>query len=253
MLKITGLTGGYSDCPEVVRDVSFQVNAGERVAIIGPNGCGKSTLLKLIAGVIPKSQGQIILQNALFEDLTPNERSKRLSYLPQSRNLPDMDVETLVLHGRFPYLGYPRHYTPEDKRIVEQAMLRADVFENRQTPLAKLSGGQRQKAYLAMLMAQDTPLILLDEPTTYLDMCFQFQLMELITGLKSQGKTVITVLHDLNLAMRYSDYICLMQAGETVFWGSPDELCQTNLIKTVFGVTPVPVKTNQQLHYLFLG
>ena len=160
-----------------------------------------------------------------------------------------LTVKALVFHGRFPYLGYPRKYTDEDRRIVEEAMKTAGVTDISDRSLAELSGGQQQKAYIAMLLAQNTDIVFLDEPITFLDINYQLELMEMIKEMKNSGKTVIMVIHDLNLAMSCSDKIIAMKDGRVVSSGKPEKIYDENVFKDIFGIRTGYYKEEHQYFF----
>ena len=175
-----------------------------------------------------------MLYGRKLDDFSQKEMAKQAALLPQSRSIPGIPVEQLVLHGRFPYLGLSRRPGKEDKEKVAEAMELAGVADMRHRDLRSLSGGERQKAYLAMVIAQDTDLIYLDEPTTYLDLNRQAELMGMMRQMQQNGKTVITVLHDLNQACRYCDHLIVMKKGAVMAQGTPDEVMTEGLLKDVF-------------------
>lgn len=226
MVEIRNLTAGYGGKP-VLRDVSLTVPMGKVTAILGPNGCGKSTLLKAIVGLVPPTAGEILTEQPL---------ARNVAYLPQTRRLPEMTAGRLVLHGRFPWLGWPRRYRAEDLAIAKQVMDRLDIGEFADTPLSELSGGTRQKAYIAMALAQNAPTILLDEPTSFLDIGHQLRFLELCRELAAEGRAVAVVLHDLPLALQYADRVALMEGGRLLTVGTPVEVLSTGLLDKVFGV-----------------
>ena len=209
MLEIKNLTAGYPGRP-VLQDVRFAIPEGKVTVIAGPNGSGKSTLLKAIGGILP-ARRELYLQGQPLHSLSQQELARKIAFLPQNRPIPEITVERLVLHGRFPYLSYPRRYRKEDIAAAAAAMEQMGLSHLARTPLANLSGGQRQKVYIAMALAQDTPLILMDEPTTYLDIRHQLHLMQEVKELKAQGKTAIMVLHDLPHAFAAADKIVVME------------------------------------------
>jgi iron complex transport system ATP-binding protein len=163
-------------------------------------------------------------------------RARRISYLPQSRNVPSTTVGTLALHGRFPYLGYPRAYRREDREIAENAMAAVGVLGLREKPLAEISGGERQKAYLAMVLAQNADAVFLDEPTAHLDISCQLEVMALARGLAARGKTVVAVLHDLGFALRYSDRVAVFRAGRLLRAGAPGAIIASGALEEAFGL-----------------
>ena len=175
MLEIKNLWAGYEE-RTVLKNLNLTIPEGKVTVILGPNGCGKSTFLKSLCGILNIESGQVILDGTDLLSQPPRQLAQSIAYLSQSRQIPDITAYRLVLHGRFPYLGYPRRYRKEDHAIARSVMEQMGVLELADTLMEKLSGGQRQKVYIAMALAQDTPVILLDEPTTYLDISHQLQL-----------------------------------------------------------------------------
>ncbi|MBQ3192568.1 MAG: ABC transporter ATP-binding protein [Oscillospiraceae bacterium] len=241
MLEIRNLTAGYPGNP-VLRGIDLDIPEGAVTVIAGPNGCGKSTLLKALAGILP-ARGAVTLEGQPL--LTPEPRllARKIAYLPQNRPVPEITVRRLVLHGRFPYLSYPRRYRPEDAAIAEAAMARMGISDLADRPLTSLSGGQRQKVYIAMALAQDTPVVLLDEPNAFLDISHQLQLMALAKGLASEGKTLVTVLHDLTLALENADSLAVLSEGRVLQQGSPEEIFASGCLTEAFGVTVDRIRT----------
>lgn len=235
MLEFDRVCAGYGK-HTVLKDLSLSFATGQVTAVIGVNGCGKSTLLKTAVGILPTTQGEILLDGNALSHRSPTAIARSIAYLPQGKPTPDMTVEQLVLHGRFPYLHYPRRYTQRDRAIAHAAMERVDIASQADRPLSKLSGGMRQTAYLAMALAQNTEYILLDEPTTYLDIAHQLTLLQLLRTLAEEGKGVVAVMHDLPMAMQYADCVAVIQDGHTAFTGSPHALCQTDLLPRLFGI-----------------
>lgn len=233
MLEIQNLTAGYPGHPVLDR-VSLTLPQGKVTVIVGPNGCGKSTLLKSLAGIL-KPEGEIRLDGQSLTSLSSQELAQKIAYLPQNRQIPDITAERLVLHGRFPYLNYPRRYRKEDYAIARAAMERMGVADLAQRSLPTLSGGQRQKVYIAMALAQDTPVVLLDEPTTFLDISHQMQLMTQAMALAKAGKTVVLVLHDLTMAMEYADSLVVMEDGRVVCRGDAEAVFASGKLAQVFG------------------
>jgi ABC-type cobalamin/Fe3+-siderophores transport system ATPase subunit len=250
MIELKNLTGGYEGVARV-RDVSATFCPGEITAVVGPNGCGKSTLLKLIARLLAPFSGAVLLDKTHAGTFGRREFAQRVSILPQSRRLPNMSVGALVMHGRYPYLGYPRRYSRADREMVREAMALTGVDHLRHKPLAGLSGGERQKAYIALVIAQDTDVVLLDEPTTYLDIGHQFEMMQIARALKLRQKTVVMVLHDLNLALGYADRMVVMQDAAIKACAAPAEICRDGLIDEVFGIQAQMVVTPLGRQYVF--
>ena len=235
MLEIKNLCSGYAG-REVLHDISMTAQSGQVTVIIGPNGCGKSTLLKTLCGIQPVAKGQVLLDGNALLTLPRNLLAQKTAYLAQNRQIPDITAERLILHGRFPYLGYPRHYRNEDYAAARAAMERMDITDLADMPLQQMSGGQRQKVYIAMMLAQDTPVVLMDEPTTYLDIRHQLQLMTQAAALAKQGKTVIMVLHDLPHAFQCADRIVLMQEGRIISSDTPEQIYTSGIVERVFRI-----------------
>ena len=236
MLEVKDLVAGYGT-HTVLQGVSTAFSRGELTSVIGKNGCGKSTLLKAMLGFLPHAQGEILLDGAKLSSRQRKEIARRIAYLAQGRDTPDMTVERMVLHGRFPHIGYPRSYGERDRLIARAAMERMGILSSADSPLDTLSGGMRQSACLAMVLAQETDYILLDEPTSYLDIAHQIELMRLLRQLADDGKGIVCVSHDLPLAFGFSDEIALLDGGRIVGHSSPEELCKSPELERVFGVT----------------
>ena len=235
MIEMRAVSAGYEDTP-VLQEVSFAVPRGSITALIGPNGCGKTTLLRAAARQLPLRGGQILLSGRPVTAYGRKEFARTAAFLPQVRSVPSITVQALVTHGRFPYLGLSRKLRPQDRAAVRRAMEETGVAAWAQRDLRELSGGERQRVYVAMALAQGTEVIFLDEPTTYLDLHHQFELLELMRRLNARGKTILVVLHDLAHALRYSDQVVLMQAGRVVQAGAPGRVFESGAIDRVFGV-----------------
>ena len=235
MVEVRHVTAGYGK-EEILHDVSVPFAPGTVTTVLGPNGSGKSTLLKTILGALRPTGGEILVDGMDALGMVPGELAKQIAYLPQGKQVPDITVGRLVLHGRFPYLSYPRHYRQEDHSIAREAMEWMGIWELRDKPLATLSGGLRQRVYIAMALAQKAPVILMDEPTTYLDVAQQQKLTETIRQLAREGKTVVLVLHDLIQAIRLSDQMVVLEDGCVRFRGTGDALLESGLIPQIWGV-----------------
>ncbi len=233
MLKLQHLTAGYGE-KTILHDISLDFPPGTVTAILGPNGCGKSTLLKAAAGLIPLSSGTVE---------TAEPRARTVAYLPQARPVPDMTALQLVLHGRFPWLGWPRRYRAEDYVIAEAALERLGAAEFAGRPLAELSGGTRQKCYLAMALAQEAKTLLLDEPTSFLDIGCQLEFLALCRSLAAEGKALAAVLHDLPLALSHADRVAVMADGRLAALGTPEEIWASGILDQVFGIRLLKVDT----------
>ncbi len=240
MLQIQNLTAGYGETV-ILQNISLDFPAGAVTAIVGPNGCGKSTLLKAAAGLIAPMSGEVLVQEP---------RAQNVAYLPQSRRLPEMTAGRLVLHGRFPWLSWPRQYRLEDYAAAEKAMERLGIADLSERPLSELSGGTRQKCFLAMALAQEAPTLLLDEPTSFLDIGHQFQLLQLCRELAGEGRALAVVLHDLPLALQYADRMAVMDGGRLLQTGTPAEILSTGVLQRLFGVHIFEADTPAGRRYL---
>ena len=250
MLEIRNLCSGYPG-KEVLKNINSAIPEGKVTVLLGPNGCGKSTLMKSLCGILPVSKGEVFLNEQALSKLPQKELARKIAYLPQNRQIPDITVERLVLHGRFPYLSYPRHYRQQDYEAAREAMIQMGIEELSDTPLYRLSGGQRQKVYIAMALAQNAPVILLDEPTTYLDVGNQLQLLKMARDLADRGKTVIMVLHDLPHALQTADRIILLQEGNVVTSGTVEEVYASHSLEHVFQVKLSRMMTDSGWQYYY--
>ena len=235
MLELKTVCAGYGSKP-ILREISLSFPKGRFTSVIGPNGSGKSTLLKAAMGILPVQSGDICVDGENRTGLSQRQFAKKVAYLSQGRNVPDMTVSQLVLHGRFPHLSYPRRYAEADRQMVCTALEALGISNLANRPLSSLSGGMRQNAYIAMAFAQDTDYILLDEPTTYLDIAHQLECMKTLRNLAHLGKGIVAVLHDLPLAFTFSDHIIVLKDGAVAMEGSPEDIYNHPVIREVFGV-----------------
>ncbi len=222
----------------VLQDISFVLSENIIVAIVGPNGAGKSTLLKILAGILVPNRGSIQMNEADFTRLSAGERARLVGYLPQEFDTPfAFTVEDVVRMGRFPFQRGMFATSAQDQQIVEQVMQATDVLAFRHRPFNQLSGGEKQRVMLASVLAQEVPILLLDEPTRALDYAHQAQLMQVLQREnREQGKTVVWVTHDVNLALRFSDVIIFLKDGQIVEQGTPPEVVRPEILHTVFDV-----------------
>jgi iron complex transport system ATP-binding protein len=236
-LRTEAVTIGYGGDP-VVHDLSIDLADGKVTTIVGPNGCGKSTLLRTMSRLLKPTSGRVLLDGESIHDLHTRDVARTMALLPQSPIAPDgLLVRDLVGRGRHPHQRWFSQWSPEDERIVDLALEMTDTASLRDRPLDQLSGGQRQRAWIAMTLAQDTDLLLLDEPTTYLDLAHQVEVLDLVTRLnRERGRTVVMVLHDLNLAARYSDVIAVMKDGVLVTQGNPTDVFTRAMLAETFGL-----------------
>ena len=235
MIELKELTVGYGEKP-VLREVSMVFPPGQVTVLLGPNGCGKSTLMKTALGLLPRQGGEILYDGVGLERLTTRQVARKAAYLAQSREIPSITARRMVLHGRFPYLGYPRRYRAEDYETAQKALEWAGAGDLADCPMQELSGGQRQKVYLAMALAQDTETVLMDEPTTYLDVRHQLEVMALARRLAAQGKAVVLVLHDLCLALQTADELAVLAKGRLQQTGTPEEIFESGILDRVMDV-----------------
>lgn len=235
MIELRGISAGYPG-RTVLEDVSLTIRPGRVLTLLGPNGCGKSTLLRTIPGLLPALGGTVLLDGKPLADLPPRQAARSIAYLPQVRAVPSITARRMVLHGRFPHLSYPRRYRREDREAVKRALELVDAAHLADRPLPELSGGQRQKIYLAMALAQETETILMDEPTTYLDVHCQLETLALTRRLAEEGRAVVLVLHDVCLALRMADEIAVLGEGRLLALGPPEEIYQSKVLEKVMGV-----------------
>ena len=228
----------------IINNLEIVIPERKITSIIGPNGCGKSTLLKAIGRILKPERGSVYLDGIDIYTLNTKEVAKKMSILPQSPKAPSgITVGELVSYGRFPHQHGLKKLTVEDKKIIQWAMDITKLSEYEVTLVDNLSGGQRQRVWIAMALAQQTDIILLDEPTTYLDLAYQLEILELLYRLnKEQGCTIAMVLHDLNLASRFSDYIIAMRSGKIIEYGTPDEVICEDVLKKTFNINADIIK-----------
>ncbi len=250
MVELREVWAGYG-AETVLKGISAALMPGRVTCIAGPNGCGKTTLLQAVTGLCRLQGGEVLVDGLPSSRRSTRQLAQRVAYLPQGRALPDLTVYRMVLHGRFAYLGYPRRYRPEDHAAARAALGWAGCAELADRPLAALSGGQRQQVYIAMALAQNAQTILMDEPTTYLDVRARFGVMELARRLAGQGRAVALVLHDLELALRYADWMLLLQNGALAAAGAPREICKSGRLGEVFGVAVHEAATPHGSQYYF--
>lgn len=233
-INIQGLTLSYGR-NTVLNDLNLQISEGKITALIGPNGSGKSTLLKTIARILKPEQGRVLLQGEDIHRQDTRTVSRQLSLLPQAPITPEgVSVRELVGYGRAPWRSRWGRLSNEDHEIIQTALSEVGLTAQADRPATGLSGGQRQRAWIAMILAQQTDLILLDEPTTWLDIAHQIELLKLMRKLNDSGKTVVVVLHDLNQACRYCDELVVLQDGKLQQQGCPETVFTAQLLQNIF-------------------
>lgn len=250
MIELKNLTVGYGP-HRVLEHVNLTIRPGEVAALVGINGSGKSTLIRTVTGLQPPLEGAVFLNGRPLEQYAPRERAKQMAYLAQSRAVPNITVKRMVLHGRFPHLSYPRTYRKEDYDCVRTAMEKAGVAELAHRRLSTLSGGQRQRVYLAMALAQNTPFLFFDEPTTYLDVGRQLEVMETARALAAEGRGVVLAIHDLCLALRGADRILVLDEGKVCMDGAPEDIWESGVLDRVFGAGVCRTQTPTGWRYFY--
>ncbi|MBP2404540.1 ABC transporter ATP-binding protein [Streptomyces syringium] len=241
-LTARGLTLAYED-RTVVDTLDLDVPDGEVTVVVGPNACGKSTLLRALGRLLKPKGGSVLLDGEELARIPTRRIAQSLGLLPQTPVAPEaITVADLVARGRQPHQRWWQQWSETDERAVTDAMARTDVSALAERAVDELSGGQRQRVWIAMALAQETDLLLLDEPTTYLDIAHQVEVLDLVRQLNHErGRTVVAVLHDLNQAARYADHLVAMKAGRVIARGRPSEIVTTELVREVFGLDSVVV------------
>ena len=215
--------------------ITARLRLGQLTCLVGPNGSGKSTLIKVAAGILHPSAGRVLIDGRPVSGMTGRERAQMTAYLPQTRPVPEMDVLTMIRHGRFPYLGISKVLSPRDHAAVEEAVRLTGIEPLLDRPLSALSGGQRQRVYVAMAIAQDSQVLLLDEPASHLDLIYQLELLSILKTLRERGKTVVMAAHDLPQAFTFSDRVLLIDQGQMVMEDTPEAVVQSGCLQKVFG------------------
>lgn len=235
MIKIKDLSININKTM-ILDHIDLNIDKGITV-IIGPNGSGKTTLLRAIENLIEPGSGEILINGVKYEEKQRMELAKVITYLPQNRPIPNLEGGLLIEHGRFPYLGFSKKLKEEDKLIINQAIKDTHTEDLLDKNLLNMSGGERQKIYIACALAQNTPIIMLDEPTTHLDLPYQIEILNLIKELKNKGKNIILVLHDLIEAFEIADDIIILDNARLVYKGKKEDCIDKKYIKDVFNAT----------------
>lgn len=237
-MEVKQLSYSYNQEKQSLKSVSTHIDKGFITTIIGPNGCGKSTLLGVMSGNYKPGGGEVILSGEHVSRMKPRDLAKQLAIVHQQSEAPqEMTVEKLVSFGRLPHRSMFSDHRKENEDAIEWALKCTNLLAKRTLRIEELSGGERQRIWIAMALAQQTSLLFLDEPTTFLDIYYQYEILDLIRMLNSEhGITIVMVLHDINQAIRYSDQIIVMKDGEIVRKGAPKEVISAPLVKEIYGV-----------------
>ena len=238
------LSGGYNH-KTIVHNIDFDLAHGEWISLIGANGSGKSTFLKLLCRILNPMEGKILLDGKDIHSLPPYTVAQKMAILPQQQKIPSgLTVKQLVSLGRTPHQSwYQWDLNSDDRDAVEKALYQTELEHYSDRPVTQLSGGERQRAFLALALAQNPQILLLDEPTTYLDIHYQLQLLDLLKKLHREGLTIITVLHEINLAVRYSDRLAFLKQGRLFAIGNTEDVLSVENIAQVFDVEVVIIDT----------
>ncbi len=242
ILRADSLVSGYGD-RAVVHGIDLEVPAGKVSVIVGANACGKSTLLKTLSRLLAPQNGSVLLDGKRIDQIPTKVLARTLGLLPQQPIAPEgIAVADLVGRGRHPHQKMFRSWTAEDDRAVTEALVTTGVVELADRPVDELSGGQRQRVWIAMALAQNTDVLLLDEPTTFLDVTHQIEVLDLLTDLnQSRGTTIVMVLHDINLAARYADHLFAVRDGKLVASGAPSAIMTSDLVRDVFDLDAIVI------------
>ena len=242
MIALKDLTVGYHG-EALLSQVNLEFPQGQVTVLLGPNGCGKSTLLKTVLGLLPPLGGEILYDGEPISSLSGGAVARKAAYMAQNHTVPSIVAQRMVLHGRFPYLSFPRKYRKEDHEAVRRALETAGGLDLSNRPMQELSGGQRQKVYLAMALAQETGTILMDEPTTWLDIRHQLEVMATARALAESGRAVGLVSHDLCLALRTADRVAVLAQGALQLAAPPEEAFVSGVLDLAVGVRVRRVET----------
>ena len=247
MLKIDNVSLGYKNCPDLLRGISLSLQEGEMLALIGKNGSGKTTLLRGITGLLPLRAGKIFCRGKDLSEMSARERARLISVVPQAVSLPPgYTVYETVSHGRTPYLNWYGKLDPADKKIIDQAVKITGLEAFQDQEVSSLSGGEQQRVILARALSQKAPVMILDEPTNYLDLHYQVALLNLEREIcRKDGLGVLFIIHDMNLAARFADRIAILHEGRIAAVGTPPEVLREEILSEIYE-TPVRVLSDPQ-------
>tara|TARA_Y100001970_G_C14047406_1_gene757050 strand:+ start:52 stop:855 length:804 start_codon:yes stop_codon:yes gene_type:complete len=230
--------------PKIIEGLNVVIPSGEVTAIIGPNGCGKSTLLKALSRILTPEEGSVRLDGTDIKSIPTREVARKLGILTQNHREPEaISVSDLVRRGRYPHQGIFDQWSTEDQNAVERALEVTGLGEHKEETVDELSGGQKQRAWIAMILAQDSTLMLLDEPTTHLDIPHQMEILEMLVKLSvHEGRTIVLVLHDINMASRYCTNLIGMKEGKILTTGKPSKVVTTEMVESIFGLKALVIE-----------
>ncbi|KMK78165.1 ABC transporter ATP-binding protein [Alkalihalobacillus pseudalcaliphilus] len=254
-MLIKDISFSYTKKEKQLQNIQTEIPLGKITTIIGPNGSGKSTFIQLIARLYFSTEGEIVLDGKRLEAYSAREFAKSLAVVHQHNIVPDdMTVEKLVRYGRIPHQHFLKKDRKDDERAVEWALEKTQLLKKKYRAVSQLSGGERQRVWIAMALAQQTPILLLDEPTTYLDMYHQLEILDLVKRLnREEGMTIVMVLHDLNQAIRYSDHLLVLKDGQKLLEGSPEDVINEAVIHKIYGIRAKVKVEDNDLYVVPLG
>lgn len=236
-IQVENLSLSYEGGTAIIHELDLRIERGAITTLVGPNGCGKSTLLRGLSRLLKPVRGHVLLDGQDIHSMHAKDLAKKLGILPQSPVAPEgLTVHELVSQGRYPHQSWFHQWSEEDEQIVASALETTNLIDFADRAVDTLSGGQRQRAWIAMALAQQTDILLLDEPTTYLDLAYQMDVLDLLADLNDEGRTIIMVLHDLNQAARYADTIVALREQEIAAQGPPEQVMTVTNILNVFGL-----------------
>ncbi len=251
MIKIENLTCGYGK-KEIIKDINVRFEKNKLTVILGPNGCGKTTLLKAVAGLIRSSNGTICINGTYLTEYKSKDMAKVIAFMPQMRHVPAMTVSDFIMCARYPYLGINKQAQDKDYIAVNEAMNMVGICGLKKRALKTLSGGERQKVYFAFMLAQQTEVLLLDEPTTYLDIENQFEILDLVLALKEKNKTVAMILHDICHGLKVADNVIIMNNGVVEFFGTPKEAVDSGVLEKIYKIKIHKINIEGNVEYIIM-
>lgn len=249
MIEINNLSYGYGN-KTILDKINANINENEVTVILGPNGCGKTTFLKVVAGILHMKTGVVRIKGKSICDYKGKDMAKIVAFMPQMRHVPVMTVEDFIMCARYPYLGISKKPIEKDLIAVNDAMKIVGITNLKDKLIKKLSGGERQKVYFAFMLAQETEILLLDEPTTYLDTNNQYEMLDLIESMKNTGKTIVMVLHDVVQGLKYADNIIVMNDGKLEFSGTPK--AALGVLEKLYNVKIKKINIDNKEEYIIL-